>query len=190
MTELSGYKAVVIGGSAGSFPVITEILANIPRDFPIPVLLCLHRLKDIREGFAEALNTKSAIEVVEPYDKQKIKKGFAYLAPSNYHMQVELGNTFSLSTDIMVKHSRPSIDVLFETAAFNYGKKTVGIILSGANSDGANGIKAVKNKGGIAVVQDPKEARIATMPNAAINITEIDFVYSTKEIIEFLKKLK
>lgn len=190
MTDFSSYKAVVIGGSAGSFPVITEILASIPKDFPLPILLCLHRLKDIREGFAEALNTKSNIQVIEPYDKQKIKKGFAYLAPSNYHMQVELGNTFSLSTDIMVKHSRPSIDVLFESTAFNYGKKTIGIILSGANSDGANGLKVVKNKGGITIIQDPKEARIITMPTAAANITEIDFVYSTKEIINFLQKIK
>ena len=189
MVDFNNYKALVIGGSAGSFPVITEILANIPKDFPLPILLCLHRLKDIREGFAEALNTKSKIKVIEPYDKQKIKKGFAYLAPSNYHLQVELGNTFSLSTDIMVKHSRPSIDVLFETTAFNFGKKTIGIILSGANSDGANGLKMVKNKGGLTIIQDPKEARISTMPVAASKVTDIDFVYSTQDIIKFLNKI-
>ncbi len=189
MAPKNFYKAIIIGGSAGSFPVVTEIISNLPKDYPIPIIMCLHRLKDIREGFSEALNAKSAIFVEEPYDKQKIKSNKIYLAPSNYHLQIELGNSFSLSTDVMVKHSRPSIDVLFESAAYNYGKKAIGIILSGANSDGANGIKTIKNKGGFTIVQDPDESRITTMPKAAINATEIDEVLSTSNIIKFLKQL-
>ncbi len=189
MIQKNYYKAIIIGGSAGSFPVITEILANLPKDYPIPIIMCLHRLKDIREGFSEALNAKSAVLVEEPYDKQKIKGNRVYLAPSNYHMQIELGNTFALSTDIMVKHSRPSIDVLFESAAYNYGKKAVGIILSGANSDGAQGLKTLKSKGGFAIAQDPEESRITTMPKAAMKATTVDKVLETKDIIRFLKKL-
>ena len=189
MATKNFYKAIIIGGSAGSFPVVTEILSSLPKDFPIPIIMGLHRLKDIREGFCEALSAKSALSIEEPFDKQKIKPNRVYLAPSNYHLQVELGHTFSLSTDIMVKHSRPSIDVLFESAAYNYNKKAIGIILSGANSDGANGIKVLKNKGGFAIAQDPEESRISTMPKAAIAITEIDKVLKTKEIIEFLISL-
>lgn len=187
--EKGFYKAIIIGGSAGSFPVVTEILSNLPKNYPIPIIMGLHRLKDIREGFAEALNAKSAIHVEEPYDKQKIKPNRVYLAPSNYHLQIELGNTFSLSTDVMVKHSRPSIDVLFESSAYNFNKKVVGIILSGANSDGANGIRVMKNKGGFTIAQHPDESRISTMPKAAMAATQIDKVLTTKEIISFLTKL-
>jgi len=94
------YKAVVIGGSAGSFQVITKILSSLPKNFPLPVLLSLHRLKHVRSGFVEALSIKSTIPIVEPYDKETIKPGKGYLAPANYHMYVELGNKISLSKKV------------------------------------------------------------------------------------------
>jgi len=183
------FKAVVIGGSAGSFPGVLEILSNIPADFNYPIFLALHRLKNVREGFVEALMTKSNIPVIEPLDKTHIKKGIAYLAPSNYHMMVELGNTIALSTGEMVKSSRPSIDVLLESAAYVYKNKLVGVLLSGANTDGANGMKHIKEGGGLTLVQDPADCRIETMTDAAIKATNIDHIFSMDEIVRFLKNM-
>lgn len=183
------YRAIVLGGSAGSFQGITKILSSIPMSFELPIIMCLHRLKHVRNGFVEALSIKSTKPVTEPYDKEKLKKGNVYLAPSNYHMSVELGNTFSLSTEGMVNNSRPSIDITLETTAYNYKHRLIGILLSGANRDGANGMKAIKDQGGLTIVQDPNECMIRTMPEAALNLTEIDHVLSIKEIIEFLNEL-
>jgi two-component system chemotaxis response regulator CheB len=184
------YKAVIIGGSAGSFQVITRILNSVPKDFPLPLLLCLHRLKHIRSGFVEALSLKSNIPIEEPYDKETLKPGKAYLAPANYHMYVELSNRIALSTEETVNHSRPSIDLSFITAANAYREKLIGIILSGANKDGALGLKKVHENGGIAIVQDPNECEVKTMTQSALQLTKVDFVYSTDQIISYLKKLK
>jgi len=187
---MSKYKAIVIGGSAGSFPLIVKILAGLPKNYPFPVFLCLHRLKHVRMGFVEALNLKSNIPVVEPEDKQSIKPGIAYLAPSNYHMLVEVGNTIALSTDKMVKYSRPSIDLTFDSASNVYRHKLVGVIVSGANSDGADGIKQAKDRGALTIAQDPLEATIQTMPSAAINATKIDHVLKIDELVKFLVNLQ
>lgn len=180
------YKAIVIGGSAGSFPVITKILSQLPEDFDIPIIMAMHRLKHIRHGFVEALSIKSTKNIVEPDDKEGIKKGGVYLAPSNYHLSVELGNYFSLSTEPMINNSRPAIDLTFDTASYNYKDKLIGIILSGANKDGAEGMRRLKMRGGLSIIQDPKECVIDTMPTSAKNITEIDYILSTDEIIDFL----
>lgn len=184
------YKAVIIGGSAGSFQVITRILNSIPKDFPLPVLLCLHRLKHIRSGFVEALSLKSNIPIEEPFDKETLKPGKAYLAPANYHMYVELVNRIALSTEETVNHSRPSIDLSFITAANAYRDKLIAIILSGANKDGALGLKKVYDNGGVAIVQDPNECEVKTMTQSALQLTKVNFVYSTEQIISYLKKLK
>jgi two-component system, chemotaxis family, protein-glutamate methylesterase/glutaminase len=183
------YKAVVIGGSAGSFQVITKVLNALPKEFDLPIILCLHRLKHIRHGFVEALNIKSARPLEEPCDKENIKKGKIYLAPSNYHLSIELGNTFSLSTEDMVNNSRPSIDITLETAAYTYKNRLVGILLSGANKDGAMGMKKIRDRGGLTIVQDPKECMIDTMPSAALKVTQIDHVLKVEEIIEFFREL-
>jgi two-component system chemotaxis response regulator CheB len=184
------YKAVVIGGSAGSFQVITRILMSLPKNFPIPVLLCLHRLKHIRSGFVEALSIKSGIPIIEPYDKDNIKPGIGYLAPSNYHMYIELNKRIALSTEEPVNHSRPSIDLTFETAAQAYRDKLIGIILSGANRDGAYGLKKVKQHGGVAIVQDPNECQVKTMTEASLKLTAVDHIFTTQQIINFLSNLK
>lgn len=184
------YKLVIIGGSAGSFQIVTKILANIPKDYKIPIVLALHRLKHVRHGFVEALNIKSALPVIEPFDKQNLKPGKIYLAPANYHLYIELAGTFALSTEKPVNHSRPSIDLAFLTGAYTYKKKAVGVILSGANRDGAYGLKKMKDWGGITVVQDPNEAQITTMPMAAIDKTKnVDYILKTDEIIKFLISL-
>ena len=184
------YKAVIIGGSAGSFQVITRILSSLPQNFPLPVLLSLHRLKHIRSGFVEALSIKSAIPVVEPFDKDQIKPGKAYLAPANYHMFIELGNRFALSTEPPVNHSRPSIDLSFATAAQVYREKVIGIILSGANKDGAYGLKKISDYGGLTIVQDPLECQVKTMTESALKVTKVDHVFNTEQIIKFLQNIK
>src|SRR5829696_8338588 len=153
----NSYKAVVIGGSAGSFQGIVKILSHLPKGFPLPIIMCLHRLKHVRNGFVEALSIKSVIQVGEPNDKETIKKGSVYLAPSNYHLSVELGNYFALSTEEMVNNSRPAIDITLSTCAFVYKEKLIGILLSGANRDGGAGMKAIHDRGGITIVQDPAE---------------------------------
>lgn len=188
MTHIK-YRAIIIGGSAGSFPVVTKILAGIPATFSLPVILCLHRLKHVRNGFVEALNLKSNIPVTEPDDKEQIKNGRAYLAPANYHLFIELGNYFALSTEEMVKYSRPSIDLTFDTASYCYKERMVGIMLTGANSDGADGMKLAKKRGAFTIVQSPEEAAIKTMPEAAIKATTIDLVLPTSGIIDFLKTI-
>ncbi|MTI19587.1 chemotaxis protein CheB, partial [Fulvivirga sp. RKSG066] len=168
------YKAVVIGGSAGSFQGIVKILSSLPANFPLPIIMCLHRLKHVRNGFVEALSIKSIAEVTEPYDKENIKKGKVYLAPANYHMSIELGNYFGLSTERMYNNSRPAIDITLNTAAYVYRDKLIGILLSGANRDGGLGMKSIKDRKGLTIVQEPSECMIDTMPKAALNLTTID----------------
>ncbi len=186
---MKNYKAIIIGGSAGSFQVITKILASLPTTLRIPVFLCLHRLKHVRSGFVEALSIKSTLPIIEPNDKDHVRPGKVYLAPANYHMYIELGNNFALSTEEAVNHSRPSIDLSFFSAAYTFKHKLVGIILSGANKDGALGIKRVNELGGTTIVQDPKECQVKTMTTASINSTKVDHIYSTNEIIRFLRTL-
>lgn len=183
------YKAIVIGGSAGSFQGITRILSSLPENFSLPIIMCLHRLKHVRNGFTEALSIKSIKPVTEPCDKESIKRGNVYLAPANYHLSVELGNSFSLSTEEMVNNSRPSIDITLETAAYTYKDKLIGILLSGANRDGALGMKRIKDRGGLTIVQDPAECMIDTMPSAALQLTEIDYTLKVEEIIGLLIEL-
>jgi two-component system chemotaxis response regulator CheB len=183
------YKAIMIGGSAGSFQVVTKILSALPKTLNMPVFLSLHRLKHVRSGFLEALSLKSNLPIIEPDDKEQIKPGRAYLAPANYHMYIELGNRIALSTEEPVHHSRPSIDLSFVTAAQAYREKLIGIILSGANSDGAYGLKKVKDFNGLTIVQDPNECQVRTMTEAALKMTKIDQVLTTDQIIKFLLKL-
>lgn len=183
------YKAIVIGGSAGSFQGITRILSAIPEDFTLPIIMCLHRLKHVRNGFVEALSIKSIKEVREPFDKEPVKRKTVYLAPANYHLSVELGHTFSLSTEEMINNSRPSIDITLGTAAYVYRNKLIGILLSGANRDGAMGMKNIKDRGGLTIVQDPAECMIDTMPSSALKLTEIDYTLKVEEIVSFLLEL-
>jgi two-component system, chemotaxis family, protein-glutamate methylesterase/glutaminase len=167
MIKSNHYKAVVI-------------------DFHLPIILCLHRLKHVREGFDEVLNLKSKIKVIEPDDKTKLRPGYIYLAPANYHILIDNTHNISLNIDAPVMFSRPSIDVLFESAANIFKDKLIGIILSGANSDGAYGIKIVKHYGGLTIVQNPEEAAIKAMPQSALEACKIDYIYNSDEIIQFL----
>ena len=179
-------KYIIIGGSAGSFRIVTEILDALPKDFPFTVILVLHRLKHIKTGFVEALSSKSLLPVSEPKDKEKIKQSEVYIAPANYHLYIEPDKSFALSTEEPVNHSRPSIDLTFSSAAYSLNKKALGIILSGANKDGALGLKKIQDHGGIIIVQDPEESMVRTMPDAAVRSTKPKNILSSHQIIEYI----
>ena len=186
----NSYKAIVIGGSAGSFQGIIKILSQLPSDFPLPIIAALHRLKHIRNGFAEVVSMKTQLHISEPEDKEFIRKGMVYLAPANYHLSIENGNYFSLSTEEMLHNSRPSIDITLSSSAYAYRSKLIGILLSGANKDGGLGMKAIKDRGGLTIVQEPSECMIDTMPKAALGYTSIDYTLKLQQITEFLKELQ
>jgi two-component system, chemotaxis family, protein-glutamate methylesterase/glutaminase len=182
-------EAVVIGGSAGSTVVIEGILSQLPGDFPVPIFVVQHVHESDDGSFAEHLGRTCQLRVVVPCDKQPIEKGCVFVAPANYHMLLERGGTVALSVDGKVNWSRPSIDVLFDSAARAYGKKLVAIIVSGANDDGAEGMKTVKNYGGIAIVQSPGTAESPVMPQAAIEASNPDYVRKPSDIAKLLKQL-
>ncbi len=183
------YKAVVIGGSAGSFSVVSKLLSQLREDFPLPVIICLHRLKHVRSGLVESIRLKSKLEVIEPDDKQSIVGGKVYLAPSNYHMFIEYDGTFSLSTEEPVNHSRPAIDHTLSSAAYVYRNKLIGIVLTGANKDGAKGMKDIADKRGLTIIQDPKTCEMDTMPKSVARLINPDKVLSPDEIAKYLNQL-
>jgi two-component system chemotaxis response regulator CheB len=162
-------EAVVIGGSAGALEALSVILPALPAQFRLPVIVVVHVPPDKPSVLAEVLQAKCRIAVQDAEDKEPISAGTVYFAPPDYHLLVETEKSLSLSTDEPVLHSRPSIDVLFESAADAYGSALIAIILTGANHDGAKGMKAVVECGGVAVVQSPKEAFSPAKPEAAIN---------------------
>lgn len=183
------FEIVVIGGSAGSFPVVSRMLEKLNPAFKLPIVMCLHRLKDKREGFKEALEIKSVLPVIEPNDKDLIEPGKVFIAPANYHLLIETKERFGLATTELIQYSRPSIDVLFDSCADVFMDKTLSIMLSGANKDGAFGVKRIKKKGGGVVVQDLKECSMTTMPEAAINAAKPDMILPSMKIVEYLNRL-
>jgi two-component system, chemotaxis family, protein-glutamate methylesterase/glutaminase len=186
---LRDIKIVIIGGSAGSFNVVKKLLSSLSPDYPIPIILCLHRLKDVRNGFVESLNIDSKIPVVEPNDKDKVKAGFVYLSPANYHLLIEPGLNFALSTESDINYSRPSIDLTFESAGYSFREKMVGIILSGANTDGAMGLSSAYKNGAFTIIQDPETACFNTMPKEVLKHIAPHKILTDTEIVEFVNSL-
>ena len=180
------YEAVVIGTSAGGLNVLSEILKELPGDFPLPVMIVQHRAKDESYLLEEILRAKCRIKIKQADEKENIIKGTVYFAPPNYHLLVERDHTLSLSNDQLVNYSRPAIDILFETAASVYKNKLIGIILTGANKDGSAGIKAIKKNGGMTIAENPGTAEYYLMPKEAIDTGYVDSVMETEEIKNFL----
>lgn len=183
------YRYVVIGGSAGGVEALRVILSALPADFALPVLAVQHLHQSDEGSFATHMARVTRLHVVEPCDKEQIVSGHLYTAPSNYHMLLERDGTISLSVDERVNWSRPSIDVLFESAALAWGDEVIAVILSGANADGANGIRAIKKAGGLTVAQDPASAETPVMPQAAIDTGAVDTVLSAEKIGQMLAGL-
>lgn len=188
---MSGFhaKAVVIGASAGALEALSNILPVLPADFRLPILVVVHIPPDKRSVLAELFRAKCRLAIVEAEDKEPIRGATAYFAPPDYHLLVESDMTLALSTEEPVLFSRPSIDVLFESAADVFGAGLIGIVLSGANEDGSKGLKAVAEAEGIAIVQDPDEAFQAAMPQAAIDAVPTARIMPLSSITEFLQKV-
>ncbi len=186
MRENERYRAIVIGCSAGGLHALIALLKDLPSNYPVPVMIVQHRLKNERTLLEDVLQQHCTICIRQADEKEPITNGNAYLAPPDYHLLVEQDGTFSLSTDEKVNHARPSIDVLFETAAEVYAENLVSIILTGANSDGCKGVTAVRAHNGLTIAQDPEEAEFPVMPLAAIKSGSIDRVLSLADIRTFL----
>jgi len=175
--------AVVIGASAGGIEALPQVLAPLPASFPASVIIAQHIHPHSHDGFlADMLDLRCRLKVKEAEEKEALKAGWVYIAPANYHLLIEKDRTLSLSTEDKVNYSRPSIDVLFESAAEAFGRNIAGIILTGGNTDGAVGLKKIKSLGGRALVQDPDSAEVPIMPQAAIDNCEADRVLPLAEL--------
>jgi two-component system chemotaxis response regulator CheB len=161
-------EAIVVGASAGAVDALLQILPSLPPAFPIPVLIVVHLPPTASVSLALVLSAHCRIPVKEAEDKEPIQAGTIYVAPPNYHLLVEPSRKLSLSMDEPVLFSRPSIDVLFESAADSYGTSVAGVILTGANSDGARGLRAIAAARGTVLVQEPASAEASAMPQAAL----------------------
>lgn len=180
------YELICVGASWGGLDAVGRLLADLPVQVDQPVVIAQHRHStSAPAGLADLLRLRVKRPVQDVEDKMPIERGHVYIAPPDYHLLVERGS-FALSVDERVQYARPSIDVLFESASYAYGRGVIGIILTGANEDGAAGLAAVKQRGGVALVQDPHGAERRTMPDAAIAATVADAVLPLEEIGRFL----
>lgn len=183
-----GYDIVVVGTSWGGLAALRTLVAGLPEWFTMAVALVQHRHKDSDHLLRLLLQERSALTVCEVEDKMPIEHGRIYVAPPDYHTLVEPGH-FSLSTEAPVRYSRPSIDVTFSSCADSYGHRTVGVVLTGANADGAQGLRRISERGGMAVVQDPATAESSAMPKAAREAVARAKVMPLPEIVTFLSGL-
>ncbi len=182
------FEIVVIGTSAGGLGALQTVLSGLPASFPLPVVLVQHRGKDSEIGLCEFLSRSTSMRVREPDDKEFVLPGHVYLAPRDYHLLINDGS-FALSIEPPVAFARPSIDVLFESAAETYREGTIGVIMTGANHDGALGLAKIKAHGGVALVEDPESAAASEMPQAALAQCTPDWILPLHQIAPYLEKL-
>lgn len=183
------FKAIVIGASAGGLEALRTILTSLDKGFSIPILIVQHISAHSDNYITIHLDSLCHVHVKEADEKEKIEGGKVYFAPPNFHMMIEDDHTISFSIDHKVNYARPSVDVLFETAAYTLGDHLIGVVLTGANHDGAEGLKTIKEYGGLTIVQDPKTAESKAMPLAAKETAEPHYIYSLKEIADLLNKI-
>lgn len=182
------FEIILIGCSLGGMRALETIFSAVPPGFQVPIAVVQHRHKRSNEALPEFLRKATNLCVVDVEDKQWIKPGCIYLAPADYHLMVEKGS-FSLSVDAAVAYSRPSIDVMFESAADAYGSAVLAIVLTGANADGARGAARIKRRGGFVVVQDPATAEAPSMPQAAIAAGPVDQILPLDRIGPFVVEM-
>jgi two-component system chemotaxis response regulator CheB len=188
VSSLGGVEVVVVGASLGGLDAVRALLWKLPSEFSPPIVLVQHRMSESDGLLVQLLAEQSPLPVSEPEDKDPIERGHFYVAPSDYHLYVEQG-FFSLSMDEPVCHARPSIDVLFQSAADSYGAGAIAVMLTGSNRDGADGARAVKQAGGRVLVQDPKTALSPEAPRAVIEATPVDGILSVEHIARRLTEL-
>lgn len=183
------WEAVVIGCSSGGLKALQAVLGPLPADFPLPILVVSHTAPGTDGLLAEVLAHPLRLAVAEAEDKGKIHTARVHLAPPDYHLFVERDRTLSLSVDPRVCNVRPAIDLLFQTAATVFRDRLIGVLLTGANQDGAEGLKAIRQAGGLAIVQDPATAEARTMPEAAIATAGADYILPLDAIAAMLTSL-
>jgi two-component system, chemotaxis family, protein-glutamate methylesterase/glutaminase len=181
----AAYEIVIIGTSWGGLDAFGELVCRLPRTFGLAIVFVQHRHRDSSEALAAVLRDRTALEVTDIEDKQPATPGCVFVAPPDYHTLVEEG-FFSLSTEAPVRYSRPSIDVTFNSAADSYAERAVGIVLTGSNADGAQGLRRIAQRGGMAIVQDPATAESPMMPAAALAAVPAAKKMTLREISEFL----
>ena len=184
----SQFEIVVVGTSTGGLKALQTLLSGLPAAFALPVVIVQHRGKDSDGGLCEFLSQWSSLPVVEPEDKEPVRPGQVYLAPRDYHLLIE-NASFALSTDPPIGFARPSIDVLFESAAAEYQQRVIGVILTGANGDGARGLATIKSRGGLTIVEDPVSAARRELPQTAIAQATPDWILPLAEIAPHLNEL-
>jgi two-component system chemotaxis response regulator CheB len=182
-------RLVVIGGSAGGVAALGTLLPALPADFGLPVVVVLHLPPSRNSLLANLFGPKCRLPVIEAYDKAPLAPGHIYFSPPDYHLMIERDLTFGLSVDGPVNFSRPSIDVLLESAATSIGEGVLAVILTGTNADGARGMKAVRDAGGVGWVQDPESAQSPTMPRAALHFGGADAILPLDEMAQALCRL-
>ena len=175
-------KAIVIGASFGGMEAVKKVITGLPSDFKIPIAIVLHIGNNNINTYMSLLGNQSHYVVKEAEEKEPLKEQTVYFAPPNYHLLIEEDFTQSLSTDEKVNFSRPAIDVLFETAAWSLKNNLIGILLTGSNNDGAEGLKTIKNNGGTTIVENPETAFAGTMPETAVELFKPDYILDLKDI--------
>ncbi len=183
------FRAVVIGVSTGGVSALKLLLGALPTDFPVPVMIVTHITPEADDSLAVLLDSICAIRVKEADELELLVPGTVYIAPANYHLLVERNLNLALSTDPPVNFARPSVDVLFESAAQVFGPALIGIILTGAGFDGGKGLAVVKDHGGLVIVQDPVDAEMDSMPKCALQLLKADYVIQLNELPAILISL-
>ena len=186
--KAGGYEIVIVGTSWGGLAALRKLVAGLPRDFSLPIVVVQHRHKDSDRLLVALLQEHTPLTVCEVEDKQPILPSFLFVAPPDYHLLVERGH-FSLSTEAPVRYSRPSIDVAFTSAADTYGPRAAGVVLTGANADGAEGLTRIAARGGLAIVQSPATAESPAMPRAALEAVPSARVLPIPAIADLLATL-
>ena len=183
------YEAIVIGVSSGGMNAMKVMFSLLPKDFNTPIIIVQHISAHSDNLWIKLLNDQNNLSIKEADEKENIEYGKVYIAPPNYHLMIEKDKTFSLTIDERVNFARPSIDVLFESAAEAYKDKLIGVVLTGSNNDGTNGIKRIQECGGLTIIQNPETAESSYMPRSAIAAIKPDYILSLEDIIQLLIKL-
>lgn len=183
-------EILVIGGSAGSFNHMQHLVSILPAGFLMPVVIVIHRGRQYKSILEGLFQQRSEVKVKEAGDKEPLEPGNVYIAPAGYHLLVEQNRSLSLDVSEPLWYSRPSIDVLFESAADSYGNRAMGILFSGANEDGAKGLAMIRKHGGLTLAQHPEDAEFGVMPAAAIAMDAVDLVFHSNDISLIINEIR
>jgi two-component system chemotaxis response regulator CheB len=186
LSNIKPFECVIIGGSWGGIEAVGAILEQLPQSFPLPIVVVLHQHRKSGTHIPEIFKRKCVLKVKEADEKEHLEPGTVYIAPANYHLLIEQDKSISLSIDKHVNYSRPSIDVSFVSTAQVYRDTLIGILLTGANQDGSEGVAQIKRFGGLAIIEDPNTAKVPIMPQAALARTQVDQVLKLQDIANFL----